>query len=171
MTQTLTPQTDRVLVSRSDVENLIYLEAELLDAWRLDEWLDLYTDDARYLVPSPGLPSGASPDENLFLINDDRLRMRGRVNRLGKRTAHPEFPHSVTMHSVSNLRIAEQSAEQISVHGTFYTTRAKEGVVDVFFGRLFYLLVKTESGLRIREKRCELAMEALIPQGRITIIL
>ena len=166
-----TLEADRALVSRSDVEDLLYLEAELLDAWRLGEWFDLYTDDARYLVPTPGLPSGASPDENLFLINDDRLRMRGRVNRLGKRTAHPEFPHSITMHSVSNIRIAEQSADGVTVHGTFYTTRAKEGVVDVFFGRLFYSLVKTEAGLRIREKRCELAMEALIPQGRITIIL
>ena len=158
-------------VTRSAVEDLLYFEAELLDGWRLNEWLDLYTEDARYLVPSPGLPSGASPDECLFLINDDRFRMRGRVSRLGKKTAHPEFPHSMTMHSVSNIRIAEQSPDSVTVHGTFYTTRAKEGIVDIYFGRLFYVLVPTEAGLRIREKRCELAMEALIPQGRITFIL
>jgi p-cumate 2,3-dioxygenase beta subunit len=162
---------DSPLVSRAEIEDLLFLEAELLDAWRLNEWLDLYTADARYLVPSPGLPSGASPDENLFLINDDRFRMRGRVNRLGKKTAHPEFPHSITMHSVSNVRIADRSGDIIRVRGTFYTTRAKEGVVDVYFGRVFYSLVQTESGLRISEKRCELAMEALIPQGRITFIL
>jgi p-cumate 2,3-dioxygenase beta subunit len=162
---------DEPLVRRAEIEDLLYLEAELLDAWSLTEWLDLYTDDARYLVPSPGLPSGASPDENLFLINDDRFRMGGRVHRLGKKTAHPEFPHSITMHSVSNIRIAEAPRDAVHVRGTFYTTRAKEGIVDVYFGRLFYVLVRTERGLRIREKRCELAMEALIPQGRITFIL
>ena len=39
-----------MLAPRSDIaieeaERLIYLEGELLDHWRLDDWLKLYTDE------------------------------------------------------------------------------------------------------------------------------
>jgi p-cumate 2,3-dioxygenase subunit beta len=33
-------------VSRAEVEDLFYLEADLLDSWQLDDWLQLLTDDA-----------------------------------------------------------------------------------------------------------------------------
>jgi Ring hydroxylating beta subunit len=59
----LAPQT---AVSLAEAQDLIFLEAELLDAWRLDDWIKLYTDDMTYLVPSPGMPADASPDTSLF---------------------------------------------------------------------------------------------------------
>ena len=51
----LAPQT---AVSLAEAQDLIFLEAELLDAWRLDDWIKLYTDDMTYLVPSPGHAGG-----------------------------------------------------------------------------------------------------------------
>ena len=36
---------------RSEIEQLLYHEAWLLDQGRLDEWLGLYTDDATYWIP------------------------------------------------------------------------------------------------------------------------
>jgi len=30
------------------VEDLFFQEADLLDSWKLDEWLELLTDDATY---------------------------------------------------------------------------------------------------------------------------
>jgi p-cumate 2,3-dioxygenase beta subunit len=158
-------------VSRSQVEDLLYLEAELLDHWQLQDWLALYADPTRYLVPSPGLPPDANPEECLFLINDDRARLGGRVSRLGKRSAHSEYPHSKTLHLVSNIRPCEPTDGVLPVKAAFQTTRVKDGLTDVFFGRLSYLLTLEDSKLRIREKRCDLAMESLVPQGRITIIL
>jgi p-cumate 2,3-dioxygenase subunit beta len=158
-------------VTRSEAEDLLFLEAELLDSWHLKEWLELFTEDARYLVATPGLPPDASPDENLFLINDDRFRLGGRVTRLGKKTAHPEFPHSKTLHLVTNTRVGAPSPMGTPVSAAFITTRIKDGVTDTFLGRVRYLLVKNGGQLRIREKRCDLAMENLVPQGRITIIL
>ena len=156
---------------RMEVEDLLFHEAELLDAWRLPEWLDLFTEDARYLVPTPGLPEDASPDESLFLINDDRLRLGGRVNRLGRRTAHAEYPHSTTLHLVSNVRVREETPEGLIAHAAFYTSRIKDGISDVFVGRSRYMLARQPGGLRIREKRCNLHIESLNPQGRVTIIL
>jgi p-cumate 2,3-dioxygenase beta subunit len=53
----------------------------LLDEWRLDEWLELFTDDARYVVPTTDLPEG-DPQHDLVFIDDNRTRLQGRVNRL-----------------------------------------------------------------------------------------
>ena len=33
------------LPSRQEVEDLLYREAALLDEWKLDEWLEMLTDD------------------------------------------------------------------------------------------------------------------------------
>src|SRR5258708_8231228 len=39
-------------MSRQEVEDFLYTEGDLLDHWKLDEWLTLYTDDAQYLIPT-----------------------------------------------------------------------------------------------------------------------
>lgn len=74
-----------------EVEQFLYKEAALLDEWRLDDWLTLFTDDARYVVPTTDLPEG-DPQKDLVFIDDDRLRLQGRANRLKSRHAHREYP-------------------------------------------------------------------------------
>ena len=96
-------------ISRADVEDFLIAEAEMLDEWRLPEWLTLFTDDAKYEVPCTDLPPDASPDTNLFYIADDRVRLGERVKRLMKRTAHAEFPHSKTSRMVGNVRIRSRT--------------------------------------------------------------
>src|SRR5581483_1041846 len=91
-------------ISREEVEDFLYAEAALLDAWQLDEWLTLFTDDARYVVPSTDLPN-ADPSTTLSLIDDDMVRLRGRVARLNSRHAYREFPWSRTRRFISNVRI------------------------------------------------------------------
>ena len=36
------------IVTRSDVEDFLYAEADILDAWDYDAWLDLFEEGARY---------------------------------------------------------------------------------------------------------------------------
>lgn len=158
-------------IQRTDVEDFLFLEAELLDDWRLQEWLGLFTDDAHYYVPSTDLPPDAAPDNNLFYIADDRFRLGERVARLTKRTAHAEFPHSKTRHLYSNVRIRGRTADELDVRAAFATYRTKDGNTDLYIGSSRYRLVPTDGGLKIREKRCQLDMDGLRPQGRISIIL
>ena len=132
-------------VAIDEAQALVALESELLDAWQLDDWLKLYTDDMTYLVPTPGMPD-ASPETSLFLINDDRFRMENRVKRLKKRTAHSEYPHSITVHMTTNLRVAEHTADGTQVNGAFHVSRFKDGIMDIFLGRVRYCLVKARRG-------------------------
>ena len=38
-------------VTRAEVEDFLYHEADLLDNWRLDDWLALCTEDVGYYIP------------------------------------------------------------------------------------------------------------------------
>ncbi|WP_428339886.1 aromatic-ring-hydroxylating dioxygenase subunit beta [Mycobacterium sp.] len=79
-------------LTRADVEDFLYHEAALLDEWRLEEWLDLFTIDCVYEVPAPDRPDD-DPAETFALIHDRRPMLEQRVIRLTKPTAHAEFPH------------------------------------------------------------------------------
>src|SRR5882672_6514112 len=91
-------------VTRAQVEDFLFEEADMLDKWQLPEWLELFTEDAEYQVPCMDLPADATPDHSLFYIADDRFRLGERVKRLMKRTAHVEFPHSKTRHMDRSVR-------------------------------------------------------------------
>ncbi|MDB5976524.1 MAG: aromatic-ring-hydroxylating dioxygenase subunit beta [Nevskia sp.] len=158
-------------ITRGEVEELMFLEAELLDEWRLKEWLNLFTADGSYFIPATDIPPNASPDTSLFYVADDRFRMEQRVERLLKRTAHAEFPRSKTRHLVSNVRIRARTADELEVGAAVLTFRTKMGLTETYIGSYRYRIVVTADGLRIREKRCILDMDGLRPNGRISIIL
>ena len=158
-------------VRRADGEEFLFSEADLLDEWRLPEWLELFTEDAIYYIPSTDVPPDSSPDKNLFYVADDRFRLSERVKRLMKRSAHAEFPHSRTRHVVSNVRIRGRTENEMEVASSFITYRTKDGVTDTYFGSNRYRLVIENGRLKIKEKRCLLDSEGLRTQGRVSIIL
>src|SRR6266702_7095144 len=134
-------------IARTDVEDFLFAEAELLDEWRLPEWLELFAADAIYYVTATDLAVDASPDNNLFYVADDRFRLSERVKRLMKRTAHAEFPHSRTRHLVSNVRIRSRSDNEMEVATAFITYRTKDGITDAYFGGNRYRLVAEDGRL------------------------
>lgn len=163
------PATDPAL--RAEIEDLLYHEAELLDTWQLKAWLALFTEDGTYYVPSTDLPRDASSDTSLFYIADDPVRLRERVVRLMKKTAHAEWPRSHTRHLVSNVRVLEDGADGIKAAAAFATWRIKHGNTDVFIGSHHYRLRRIDAQLRIVEKRVFLDLESLRPHGRVSILL
>src|SRR5688500_6828929 len=80
-------------VLHHQVESFLYREAELLDAWRLDDWLALATPDFVYEIPATDAESGDLTRE-LGFVRDNRERVEARVTRLKSRHAHREFPSS-----------------------------------------------------------------------------
>jgi p-cumate 2,3-dioxygenase beta subunit len=158
-------------LTRAQAEDLLFEEADLLDQWKLQEWLALYTDDAAYLVPSTDLPPGADPAKALFYIADDRNRLNERIVRLMKKSAHSEYPRSRTRHLVSNVRVGGVEGDDTRVSAAFVTFRTKNAITDTYMGRLLYKLRQVGGLWRIREKRCELDLDGLRPHGRVSIIL
>lgn len=158
-------------VTRDQVEDFMFYEAELLDEWKLKDWLGLFTADACYYVPTTDSAPNASPDDSLFYVADDRFRLEQRVERLLKKTAHAEWPRSKTRHLVSNVRIRSRKDDELIVGAAVLTYRTKMGLTETYIGSYRYRIAVTPDGLRIREKRCVLDMDGLKPNGRISIIL
>ncbi|MEA2212373.1 MAG: p-cumate 2,3-dioxygenase subunit beta [Solirubrobacteraceae bacterium] len=158
-----------VLLRRLEVEDFLFHEAELLDRWRLEQWLALFTADCRYVVPATDLPDG-DPRVTLGLVDDDLTRLRGRVERLNSAKAYREFPWSRTRRLVTNVRVSG-AADELRVTAAFAIYRYRKGDEQVLVGSYDYRLIATIEGLRIREKRSTLAAEALRPHGTVSIIL
>src|SRR5581483_805047 len=156
-------------IRRADIEDFLYQEAALLDAWRLDEWLALLTDDATYRVPSNDQPQ-SDPKSALFTIADDIRRIRARVARLKDPHAHAEFPRSRTRRLVSNVRILERSPLVVEANFVIYRYRANEDV-RTYVGRYRHTLVMRDGAMRIQAREAILDSMELASLGTVSFIL
>jgi p-cumate 2,3-dioxygenase beta subunit len=174
---------DDRLRTRLQVEEFLYHEAELLDQWRLDEWLALYTKDCRYIVGPTGKADAAelSPETSLFLIADDRFRLEQRVIRMKKPSAHAEYPHSRTRHLYSNISVLEDTGDRLQVGLNFLTFRTSKSITHQYIGRIRLDLVAGRPDdpaapphartFLVAQKRMTLDLDSLVPQGKVTIFL
>ncbi len=153
-----------------EVESFLFEEANLLDQWRLEDWLTLFSEDARYLVPATDTPR-ADPRKTLGLISDDMTRLRARVERLKSRHAHREFPWSRTRRLITNVRITKSIGNEIYVTASFLVYRIRSGQVDPLVGSYEYTLRRVDGSLKIVFRNAMLDLEALRPHGTISIIL
>ena len=158
------------LPSRQEVEDLLYKEAALLDEWRLEEWLELLSDDAVYEIPPTDVPEGDARN-TLFIIADDAVRIRSRVKQLLGKSAWAESPHSRTRRMISNVRVLGADGDRILVTANFAVHRMRYESVDTYIGRYDYKLVRVGNKLKIKERRAILDNEALRPHGKISFIL
>ena len=156
-------------IRRAEIEDFLYHEAALLDAWRLDDWLALLTEDATYRVPSNDAPS-ADPASALFTIADDMHRLRGRVTRLKDPHAHAEFPPSRTRRMISNIRILERRPLIVEANFIVHRFRANESVRQ-YVGRYRYELQVNDGKIRIRRREAILDAMELGSLGSVSFIL
>lgn len=158
-------------LSRHELEDFLYHEAELLDTWQLQAWRDLFVEDCSYIVPNLGLPGDTPADDVLHLVVDDGHHLTERVKRLSKTTAHAEHPRSRCRRLISNVRITGREEGRLQAAANFVTYRTSQQVTDVYFGQHRYVFVAPAGELRILEKRTILDIGSLRPQGRLSIIV
>jgi p-cumate 2,3-dioxygenase subunit beta len=168
-------------ITRAQVEDFLFEEAALLDAWRLDDWLALLTEDAVYRVPSNDAPDSV-PGQALYMVADDARRIKERVLRLQDRNAHAEFPHSRTRRMVSNVRILPSasadtgtgvgSSAELQVQANFVVYRHRAGGdVRCYVGQYRHVLRATPAGLRIAQRVAVLDAHELGDMGLLSFIL
>ncbi len=139
---------------RLSIEEFLYLEAELLDDHRYDDWLALLADDIHYWAPTQAnrlrrdRGREASVPGEVALFDDDKTTLSWRVRQMGLATHWAEDPPSRTRHLVSNVRIApgEVAGEHV-VRSNFlcYRNRLRDEV-DLWAGERHDTLRRTEAG-------------------------
>jgi len=157
-------------LSRAEVESFLYEEAALLDEWRLDAWLALFTDDGTYSVPSTDAPD-ADPSDTLFLIADDYASLRSRVEQLMGKTTWSENPHARTRRLLGNVRIRRTDGARAWVTANFAVYRMRSNQTATYVGRYEYVLERGQAGLRIQHRRAILDLESLRDVGKVSFIL
>ena len=167
-------------VLRSEVEDFLYHEAELIDAWRLREWAAVFHDDGQYVVPTldiePEVALDIDPYATLCLIADDRHLIDARVDRLENIRAHAENPRSRVNHAITNVRVEPLVDGVLEVRSNLTVHRWRHDRLDTFVGLCRHRLVPGDSDYRhpqfmILERRVVLDMESIDPMGPISFIL
>jgi p-cumate 2,3-dioxygenase beta subunit len=157
-------------ITRADVEDFLFAEADSLDAFKYDDWLALFEPGARFELPATDW-TGTSMHASGSFVTDDWDLLRARVKRLKSRKAHAENPHSRTHRMISNVRVFAHEDDALRVTASFIVHRARDGQFDTYVGRYEHLLVPTDDGLRFRLRRSILTHEALPPGARLSFIL
>ena len=159
------------VVTRAQVEDFLYLEAALLDDWKLKEWENLLTEDAAYYVPPNDKPD-ADHHVTLFTIADDIVRLRERVIRLKDPNCHAEYPPSRTRRLITNVRIVGVDGDTVTIAANFVVYRYRRGEpVREFVGHYRHKLRRVSGVLKIAERRATLDAHELGPMGSVSFIL
>ena len=150
--------------SRANLRALIYREAQLIDEGALDDWYDLFADDALYWMP---LERGQR-EEDVYnaLFFEDRLMLKVRIERLKDPNAFSQSPPSHCQHVLQRPEIAGFDAEagRFSTRTPFVYVESQLDDQFVLTGVAHHELVVDGGALRIRRKRIELLnREAALP--------
>jgi 3-phenylpropionate/cinnamic acid dioxygenase small subunit len=156
-----------------EIEQFLYEEAEILDDRRMHEWLDLFADDVRYVMPTrynrlrrEQDREFSAPGEIAF-FDDDKATLVARVKRLDTGMAWAEDPPSRTRHLVTNVRIQPLEKDgEYSVRSSFvlYRTRLRTDE-NLFVGRRTDVLRRTSGGWRIAKREILLDQNVLLAKN------
>jgi 3-phenylpropionate/cinnamic acid dioxygenase small subunit len=158
---------------KDEVEEFLYQEAELLDERRFEEWLDLFTEDARYWMPMRRNVPADEPereftrenaDVNWFDEGKDTLTRRVQQIRTGVHWA--EQPPSRTCHMVSNVQILESRPDELAVKSRFLLYRNRvETETDLLVGKREDLLRRVDGHWRIARRKIILDQSVLLAKN------
>ncbi len=168
-----------------EVEQFLYREARLLDNRRFAEWLELFSEDVRYWMPtrSNRYPVNSkaisildasryeeeevSGEEELAFMEETKDTLERRVVRLGTGMAWAEDPPSRTRHLITNIEVeAGDSPDQMRVYSNFVMYRNRSEVDQDFYVGSREDVMRRENGqLRIASRKIVLDQNVLLAKN------
>jgi len=133
---------ERLLLER-EVEQFLYMEAELLDDRRYSDWIELIADDIHYHMPirrnvkfGEWHRENSDPDAELSWIDEGNRTLAGRVRQLNTGVHWCEEPVSRVRHIVANVRVVDVQGDEVQVSSRFivYSNRLHDEV-NLFVGK------------------------------------
>lgn len=161
-------------MTRFEAEDLLFREARLLDDLRLDEWLQMFTQDGLYWVP---IDDSAPVSSQASIIYDDTLRREERVYHVLDTSFPAQSPPSRTVHFVSNVTVQPAGSDVlVSSSQLIYEMRtgdfAQKGIGELtpIVARVDYIVRPVGGKMLIKEKKV-LLINRDTWQGNLTFIL
>ncbi|MDA1099631.1 MAG: aromatic-ring-hydroxylating dioxygenase subunit beta [Proteobacteria bacterium] len=148
-----------------EVRDLLYLEADLLDRRRWDEWLALYAEDCVYWVPAwlseDELGDDPEMQVNMIYITG-KPGLAARLHRISSGQAYAELPLSRTSHLVDTVRLLDSGAAVVSASAKWLALSVDARMGKQIRGGWYeYELRREPRGLRIARKKIVLLEDVI----------
>ena len=167
-----------LLLLKSEIEEFLYREAELLDERCFNEWLDLLTDDVRYWMPMRRNVKFGELDreftregQDINWFDEGKQTLTQRVNQILTGVHWAEEPLSRVCHIVSNVRVAKalpsiESPDSVDVKCRFLVYRNRvETETDILLGRREDRLRKIDGDWKISQRKVILDQNVLLAKN------
>lgn len=158
------PETDRGPATSGEhmaVTVFYAYEAELLDHWRLDEWLELVDPEFVYQVPTPLLtdePYQLGYDPRALLMDEDRSSIAenwaARMDDDNNPVSWADHPPLRLLRTVSCVRVREMAdpALRLCRSNVRIEMIRQSGEPKSMVGERFDVLRRTEASFRVRSR-------------------
>jgi 3-phenylpropionate/cinnamic acid dioxygenase small subunit len=151
-------------LSRGEAEDFLFMEAELLDQRRYEEWLKLFTADGIYWLP---MQDNADPALAPSVLYDDAHTRSMRVHQLVHKPHYSQRPPSRTVHAISNVVVRPSQAGEALVKCNVMVTEMREGnYQQLGLGEQRVFSGHCEYRLRAMEGRPGIALKKLLLVNR-----
>ena len=139
---------------RQEVEQLLYCQAALLDSKSWENFIDLFSHDGIYWMPSNHSQTDWSREPSIFA--EDKLLMEVRMGRVQHPNAWSQAAHWETNHVVGNICIESTTDDTIEVFSKFQMMELRRDHVRHFAGTYRHSLVKEANAWKIKLQRVDL---------------
>jgi len=162
------------LLLKDEIENFLYMEAELLDERRFSDWIDLIADDVHYYMPQrrnvkfgEQERENSDPESEISWFDEGKSTLVGRVRQLNTGLHWAEEPPSRVCHVVSNVQILDVQGDEVKVKSRFIVYRNRlQDEVDLFVGKREDLLRRDSvTGWKIAKRTIILDQNVLLAKN------
>ena len=170
---TLEQQLERLLLER-EIEQFLYMEAELLDERRWSDWLKLIAEDIHYHMPvRRNIKFGEFHRENtdaeseISWFDEGYATLAGRVRQLNTGIHWCEEPVSRIRHIVTNVQLVDVRDDEVHVRSRFfvYQNRLRDEVNEFVGKREDVLRRDPETGWKIAKRTIILDQNVLLAKN------
>jgi len=152
------------------IQRVIDAEARLLDTHQYQAWLDLFTDDCVYWMPSTW--PAASSARTIALEFHDRRRLLDRIARIDTQAAYSQIPRSRTARVLGASAVVEGSSLRggVLVRNSFLLSEFRGEHLRVLSGWYGYWIREQQGQPKIALKLINL-LDCDHPQGNNSLFI
>lgn len=119
---------------KDQITDFLYQESYFLDNRKYKEWLELLSDDLKYVMPMRETVEGVNVEnisEDSAFFDETKASLRTRVNRLYTKSAWVENPATRQRHFVSNVFVEKgDNTDEYKVRSYFLYKRSRGSMIE-----------------------------------------
>ena len=176
------PRNEAYYRLKADMEDFLYVEADLLDERRFREWLNLLADDITYFMPirrnvkfgQHAQRENTVQGSGISWFDEDKWTLTKRVDQILTGVHYAEEPLSRVCHMVSNVQIRRvtpslDDPHEVEVRCRFLVYQNRiEYETYTFVGKRTDLIRRTSDGWKIARREILLDQNVLLAKNLST---